>query len=403
MTLTLNIYVRTRTHAARPTRSLALILVSVAVLAATACATPRTSWVPTPVPDPGLPGPPAFDSEVPGPPLAHLIDVSCTSRTFCMAVGAVGRADRSYDSLISRWDGRSWTNTHATDGAALFDVSCPSATFCVAAVMPGTPAGPSVRVWDGATWSNRTLPTTSASPWLGAVDCPTTTWCVATGSDNYEWDGSTWRLTSPGNPYSLRLRVSCAAPERCVSSLWAFTSQVESGPSGFWTGDGWGEPTSFVPRTDPAVSCTPADGRCVGVGIEYGEDGVLTTVTVTGDGSSWTEADRTSLAGIDVVDLSCVRSDDCVAAGILRTGSVTHPTTYFWNGKTWRAGVTMTVPALTADPPVQGTRNLSHFSSGLSCVATWCMRVGGSATERPMPGSGLGDLAGRPLAETLQR
>src|SRR5712692_4201460 len=62
---------------------------------------------------------------VPGTGLA---EVSCTSTTFCMAVG----------SVIDRWTGHTWERLQSEKGQSLSGVACTSATFCMAA---GTSSG----------------------------------------------------------------------------------------------------------------------------------------------------------------------------------------------------------------------------------------------------------------------
>ena len=75
---------------------------------------------------------------------SHLNRVSCTSSTFCMAVGGYtecsvdciyGRTSRSL-GLIEAWDGNAWSIVPSPDpgtlGYDIADVSCTSSTFCMA-------------------------------------------------------------------------------------------------------------------------------------------------------------------------------------------------------------------------------------------------------------------------------
>ena len=95
---------------------------------------------------------------------AELNSVSCISPTNCMAVGDDINAAGTTDATVAaQWNGTTWTilSTPSPDTlSALYGVSCTSATFCsaVGASTP-TPAGkvtPVAETWNGATWSLQT-------------------------------------------------------------------------------------------------------------------------------------------------------------------------------------------------------------------------------------------------------
>ncbi len=111
------------------------------------------TWTALTVPDPG-----------PSGDLVELNSVSCTSATNCMAVGddqnAAGTADAT---LAAQWNGTTWTIVAAPSPAtfsALLSVSCTSATFC-SAVGASSPTAtgvvsPVAETWNGSTWSLQT-------------------------------------------------------------------------------------------------------------------------------------------------------------------------------------------------------------------------------------------------------
>ena len=83
------------------------------------------SWTALTVPDPGVSG-----------DLVELNSVSCISATNCMAVGDDQNAAVTADSTVAaQWNGTTWTILATPSPAtfsALLSVSCTSATFCSA-------------------------------------------------------------------------------------------------------------------------------------------------------------------------------------------------------------------------------------------------------------------------------
>lgn len=97
---------------------------------------------------------------------AEFTSVSCQSATNCTAVGdAMNAASTTDATLAEHWDGTAWTvETSPSPGkfSALTSVSCTSATFCVAvggrALSASGAASPLVETWNGATWSVQAAP-----------------------------------------------------------------------------------------------------------------------------------------------------------------------------------------------------------------------------------------------------
>ena len=111
------------------------------------------SWTALTVPDPGAAG-----------DLVELNSVSCISATNCMAVGDDQNAAVTADATVAaQWNGTTWTIVAAPSPAtfsALLSVSCTSATFCSAVgVSSPTATGvvsPVAETWNGSTWSLQT-------------------------------------------------------------------------------------------------------------------------------------------------------------------------------------------------------------------------------------------------------
>jgi hypothetical protein len=127
----------------------------------------------------------------PSPNVGHLgseLDaVSCTSSSFCAAVGERLLRDGYLDSLAEIWNGKSWSSTHTTnesDDNFLLGVSCTGPFNCVAAGRGPTPANSVTLIesWNGTTWSTASSPDPSRGNDLYDVSCTGFNGCEAVGS-----------------------------------------------------------------------------------------------------------------------------------------------------------------------------------------------------------------------------
>lgn len=150
----------------------------------------------------------------PSPPAAaaasnarQALGVSCTSTSFCMAVGTAATS-----TLTETWDGSVWSivpsPSPSSTGNSLTSVSCMSPLDCVAVGDYTDTTGTSeglAEIWNGSTWS--VVPTVSEGGddvVLQSVSCAPSTFCVAVGDvsapANYSeaeplaetWDGTNW-------------------------------------------------------------------------------------------------------------------------------------------------------------------------------------------------------------------
>src|SRR5258707_6191390 len=175
---------------------------------------------------------PAFSGSRP-PGLAGLSGVSCVSASFCMAVGDFlsPTVTTSYPpgiirSLAEEWNGSSWRVLRSAEAVGVLDaVSCTSASFCMA-VGGGNLVGPSLaEAWNGRTL--RVVKTPSASPHLSAVSCATASFCVGAPSSTASnvaqvWNGRTWQpMNMSGDGCvafsSLLAEVSCPSAGHCMA------------------------------------------------------------------------------------------------------------------------------------------------------------------------------------------
>jgi hypothetical protein len=165
----------------------------------------------------------------------ELNGVSCTSSTWCVAVGF----DQGKGLPITEsWDGSSWSVT-SNPGAAgpLYGVSCTSSSSCMAVGGSNPEQGTMALAWDGTSWT--ALVTPPAGDTLEGVSCPNTTDCVAVGySDGSPslieaWDGSAWSISpnpSPGSYSNTLSAVSCSSPTTCAATgnTWSNTQTFQT-------------------------------------------------------------------------------------------------------------------------------------------------------------------------------
>jgi hypothetical protein len=128
----------------------------------------------------------------PGASTSSLTGVWCTAATACTAAGQFLDHPAAQDfALAERWNGTAWSIQHppTPPGAAdafLHGVSCPAATACTAVgdFFPQTGTVQTLaQHWDGTSWSVQPTPNPGGGQdALTAVACPSTTSCVAVGT-----------------------------------------------------------------------------------------------------------------------------------------------------------------------------------------------------------------------------
>ena len=285
-----------------------------------------------------------------------LVDVSCTSRTFCIALGSLKGGSGTF---VERWDGSRWSIHRIPKGLRAIGVSCTSKTACIA--VGGGPytdglfqffsVGSSAARWNGSTWSLEPTPKLASAGGLSAVSCASATACLAVGygpgrNGNYgtlgeRWAGTTWsvqRTPTPGGLEDWLWGVSCASAVGCaaVGDFVADTSYDTEPVVERWNGRRWSMQRTPALPPSPAsllgygnlshVSCA-ATNACMAVGtINYPEAAGPTTVLAERwDGSRWTiqatENPGTATSS-ELNGVSCTSAVTCIAVGSF-TNSVT--------------------------------------------------------------------------------
>jgi hypothetical protein len=346
------------------------LLGGVALQTGQAEATPSL-WSITPSPDQGA--------------VTNILDaVSCTDPTWCVAVGYDADVNVTpSQTLIESWDGTGWSiipsPDQGTDASYLNGVSCTSSTFCVAVGGSlGTVQTTLVEFWDGTAWSIVPSPDQgSSNNLLTGVSCTDPTNCVAVGYDGSvdqtlveSWDGTAWAIIpSPDQGTSTNdlYAVSCTSTTFCmaVGFYRTYRTLIET-----WDGSAWtvsSSPTPSVGRNSVlnSVSCTSSTA-CVAVGYHQR----YRTLIETWDGSAWTITLAPHQGNSRIVDgASCSLPTDCVAVGQHVNGSGSSQTskTLIKSGNSGAWSGTR-----SPDPD-------SDFSDliGVSCVSTTdCVAVG---------------------------
>ncbi len=213
--------------------------------------------------------------------------VSCPTATWCVGVGWHQGLTRDVP-LVETWNGRAWSlaTVPATTGQdQLTGVSCTSRSFCAAVGFEG--AQTLALTTSGGRWTIVASPSPAgADDVLNAVACASATSCVAVGSTQSSaptnpesplvesFDGTAWAVAvSPTVPAQGTLSgVDCTAPEACVAvgakqaagslTTTTFAARLHLGA---WTVNGSPNVPGWLDDALVAVSCTTATS-CEAVG-----------------------------------------------------------------------------------------------------------------------------------------
>lgn len=159
----------------------------------------------------------ATPTPVPGAP-PGLAQLSCPEDDWCMATGADGST-----MYADRWDGSTWTATDLSAAGAvttLVELSCTSPTFCMT-VVPGY----AVTAWDGTAWSAPSDPG-AGQPFVFAA-CGAPTLCLALGEDEATASTGLYPFAPPVAPAA----TLGAAPPAATLAAGSSTATVTLTPA----------------------------------------------------------------------------------------------------------------------------------------------------------------------------
>jgi hypothetical protein len=267
--------------------------------------------------------------------------VSCTKRTFCMAVGTEVLTEETSVTLAEIWRGKRWVITPTPplplSQDSLDAVSCSWPADCTAVGSQDAQHQLLIERWQGARWAIQSAPTPAGSTFstLSSVSCVSRKWCMAVG--NYKaasggifefaelWAGGRWSILPtkeiPDNAIEFAA-VSCTSQVSCTVVGDYGTSESEHYPlAERWNGKVWTIQT--VPHAEgqlnsmlTAVWCSSARA-CTAVGQYFTEKGPIYTFGESWNGRVWVlrptvnpSEDNNSLFGV-----ACTSATACTAVG----------------------------------------------------------------------------------------
>jgi len=180
--------------------------------------------------------------------LTQVASISCTSTTFCIAVG-----NGFAGGAAATWNGSGWsTYQFGTPAPAMVSVSCATSTFCVAVDDAGNTS-----TYNGTTWSAETSIDNPVNPLVGVSCAPNTTTCVAvdSGGNAVTLNNGTWSAPTQAPPTGSLVAISCPSATYCVAD--------GSNGMNYFDGTSWSSTTGGS-RPDEWLSC-PSTTFCVGV------------------------------------------------------------------------------------------------------------------------------------------
>jgi hypothetical protein len=312
--------------------------------------------------------------------------VSCTSASFCAAVGQ-GTDLLSSNPKGAKWNGTEWITVEEKgfieNGSAFEGVSCPAVRECIAV---GGPGAPFVEKLESKGWEHlstfpgeRSLTSVSCTAayvcetvgteglieatkklsegWkeqksakvtegaeLQGVSCSTSTACTAVGYTHEHtkalaerWNGTEWALQTAVSPATedQLASVSCYGEDGCIAVGWSGASAKEKKPlTERWNGTEWKTLTTPSPTKGgqlSGVSCTSATA-CMAVGA-IGKEKAEGTLSESWNGTEWTI--KATPAAIGLYSVSCWEAKGCTAVG-KKNESGEDWIAATWNGTEWK-------------------------------------------------------------------
>jgi hypothetical protein len=264
------------------------------------------------------------------PPGDGLVNVSCPTRTFCLAFGA----DQLFSAVV--WNGTTWRFMTPGPNNPKSDVSCPSSRFC--AVINGVgrhKSGPIAETWNGQAWKSWTNTGGSFD-----VSCASATACVTVNAQPSAaiWNGKDWHISDlpAKNSVTIPTAVSCTGTfcltigDQTTSKAYVATydassqtwKNVSSSAQLPWPADTCGG-ACFLPGT---LSCATST-RCLTSGLAG---------FFAWNGHQFKPAPPKSAGrGSKLSRVACVKAF-CLAVGYRTVDHVRKPLSELWNGTSWK-------------------------------------------------------------------
>lgn len=265
---------------------------------------------------------------LPNLPGAYLAGDSCVTRTFCVAIEGDDSLIEGNDSLI--WNGANWSIVPTAGlSGSLNAVSCTSASWCMAV---GSGGGTLAELWNGSDWTVLPTPNPSDamdSSSLSAISCVGPSFCEAIGTTTTgalptvdttlaeDWNGTEWALQSSpdtADGYDTLASVSCASSTACVAvgSHSSSSSGVGYPLALRFAGTTWSlmHPPHLKNVRTQGVACISST-TCLAVAAATKCPLVLSVIR-----TSWKQIPSNGLSDIlDLAGIACSASGRCLAVG----------------------------------------------------------------------------------------
>lgn len=389
-------------------------------------------------------------------PVSKLSAIACTSTSACRAVGSYTEAGGTVKTLAMNWNGTAWSiattsNISGAKESVLVDVSCGSATFCLAVgysvnseskkqVMAERFSGGWGPATDAAEGEIPSYPTSEFTSvgcvtyevvfqechavgryvegsgasevegslvaqrkeqygiWLwfpekaseapavtraglSGTACPTKSSCIAVGRAKFKtqpWEdtanswsegASGWGLKDPPTTLTRLLGVACPSSAFCISVGKKSVGSTSEQRAWKREGEAWSKMTmpSVANSQLYDISCTDAT-HCTAVG-KQGER----TLAERWNGTSWstqTTANPEPIFSVGFYGVDCASASSCMAVGYRsddeQSGSSFAPFSEEWNGTTW---------TIRKVPRKAGSMG-GHFTAVSCAVSNFCIAAG---------------------------
>ena len=211
-----------------------------------------------------------------------------------------------------------------------------------------------------ASWTLQATPNPSGATVNGlyGVACPSSTVCVAVGSDKNtsnvtvtlaeRWNGSSWAIQATPNPAgalgSALLRVACTSASACTAVGYDNNSaNVTVTLAERWNGTAWTvqatpNPAGAMSSVLNGIACTSATS-CAAVGNYVNSAGVTLPLAESWNGTSWSVQSAPVPSGAQSGVLSgvaCSAAAQCTAVGNYASSTGKRSTlAERWNGSAW--------------------------------------------------------------------
>jgi hypothetical protein len=205
--------------------------------------------------------------------------VAATKALFCIAGDVRGDI---FETVHPAQAASQWHRRYIDPKTAITGISCPSAQLCVAVDGAGRVLHSTDPIGGTAAWSKPVSVDTATlagggTAGLAAIDCPTTTFCLAVDNaangqvaytTNPTGPASAWTLTTVGSGVLLD-SVSCASTTLCV--IGGTNAYFATDPTGGATG--W-KATAALSSGSSVIASLACNTTKLCLGVGYGDSGV---------------------------------------------------------------------------------------------------------------------------------